>query len=112
MFVVDRCCFALLPREASQHFGDCLLPYIEDLLALSKGSGNVRSAISNAVICQQREMAQRFRYISHLRQAVAPKKVLVLGAGYVSAPVVDFLSSKSKQKHKQRTNIKNVNFRS
>jgi hypothetical protein len=36
-----------------------------------------------------------FRYISDMRAAqTSSKSILVLGAGYVSAPVVDYLSSK------------------
>ena len=86
-----------MPREASQHFGDCLMPYVEDLVNLSKGQANICSAVKNAVICQNGALAPSFRYISDMRNMNDSKSVLILGAGYVSAPVVDFLASKGKK---------------
>jgi len=86
---------ALLPREASDHFGNCLLPFIDDLLNLASGQGDVCPAIRNAVICQNGALTTQYRYISDMRAAqTSSKSILVLGAGYVSAPVVDYLSSK------------------
>jgi len=54
---------------------------------------SVNRAISNAVICQNGQLSSGFRYISDLRREKTQKKVLILGAGYVTPPVVDYLSS-------------------
>ena len=70
------------------------MPYVEDLMNLSKGQANICNAVKNAVICQNGALAPSFRYISDLRNMNDSKSVLILGAGYVSAPVVDFLASK------------------
>ena len=55
---------ALLPREATQYFGDCLMPYVDDLLNLKLAPTQVNRAISNAVICQNGQLSSGFRYIS------------------------------------------------
>ena len=57
---------ALLPREATQYFGDCLMPYVDDLLNLKLAPTQVNRAISNAVICQNGQLSSGFRYISGL----------------------------------------------
>ena len=60
------------------------------------------SVVSGAVITSNGKLTPDFEYIAKLREEnesmTAPgdfnseKKVLVLGAGYVSAPVVDYLT--------------------
>ena len=57
--------------------------------------------ISGSVICSNGKLTPKYEYIAKLREknnTIIPgdfnseKKVLVLGAGYVSSPVVDYLT--------------------
>ena len=60
------------------------------------------SVVSGAVITSNGKLTDGFKYISDLRAANAQssikgdftseKKALILGAGYVSAPVVEYLT--------------------
>ena len=62
--------------------------------------GNV---VSGAVITSNGKLTKDFKYISALRESKeviqgdfnSEKKVLILGAGYVSAPVVEYLTRDS-----------------
>jgi len=56
---------------------------------------NVSNSIKNAVICQNGVLTNQFRYISDMRRD--KKKVLILGAGYVTPPVVDYLASQGHE---------------
>lgn len=103
---------AQLPRESTEFFGGLLLPHIQDILMSDaktpfedfKGS----PVVKNAVITSNGALTPNFEYIANLRRKKAElsaaslarqqaeKKVLLLGAGYVSAPVVDYLTRDSK----------------
>ncbi|UYV78985.1 AASS [Cordylochernes scorpioides] len=80
-----------LPREATDFFGDLLFPFVADF----------------AIIASNGQLTPNFQYIQELRKtskecrsrqkaqslaAASKKRVLVLGAGYVAAPLVEYLS--------------------
>ena len=101
-----------LPREATDFFGELLLPHVEDILKSSaekefdeaerKKMGDI---VAGSVITTNGRLADKFKYIADLRREksaamlegdfTSEKKVLVLGAGYVSAPVVEYLTRDS-----------------
>ncbi|XP_055338046.1 alpha-aminoadipic semialdehyde synthase, mitochondrial-like isoform X2 [Paramacrobiotus metropolitanus] len=100
---------AQLPREATDFFGELLLPYIPDMLKSDAqqefGTYDSGPVVKNAVIASNGRLTPNFEYIEELRQhkkrshaktnmdvAAGSKKVLILGAGYVAPPVVDYLS--------------------
>ena len=98
-----------LPREATDFFGELLLPHVENILKSSadkefdeaerKKMGDI---VAGSVITTNGRLADKFKYIADLRREKnaamlegdfsSEKKVLVLGAGYVSAPVVEYLT--------------------
>ncbi|XP_065829633.1 alpha-aminoadipic semialdehyde synthase, mitochondrial-like [Oscarella lobularis] len=100
---------AQLPREATDFFGSQLSPYIEEILRLG-GSREFRNApvscvVKDAVIAYNGFLAPNYEYIADLRRenetaneseimaGGAPKqKVLILGSGHVSGPVVEYLA--------------------
>jgi len=55
-----------LPREASEHFGDCLLPFLPDL-AHARDSEELSPQIRGAIIAEGGRLAPDFRYIDQLR---------------------------------------------
>ena len=93
-----------LPREASEYFGNLLLPHIDEMVkcnALKEfGQQNIGPVVKNAVITANSKLTANYEYIAELRDkrrsqrvvASSNKKVLVLGAGYVSDPVIEYLS--------------------
>ncbi|BFZ08759.1 hypothetical protein BsWGS_11797 [Bradybaena similaris] len=101
---------AQIPREATEYFGSLLFPYIEELI---KSDAKVpfeeydcSPVVKNAVIASNGKLTPNFEYIRDLRlrsQSVQKAKrkksgerVLILGAGYVSGPVVEYLARESK----------------
>ncbi|XP_054153876.1 alpha-aminoadipic semialdehyde synthase, mitochondrial-like [Oppia nitens] len=96
-----------LPLEATQSFGDLLKPYIDDIINSDATkpfeSCNFGSVVKNATIASNGLLTPNFEYIMDLRKkkdSSGPtkksqsnqKNVLVLGAGYVSAPLVELLT--------------------
>jgi len=100
-----------LPLEATDFFGNLLYPHVNNILksdAAQPFEGHeeekMGSVVSGAVITSNGKLTDKFKYISDLREAnmnghtqvsgdfKSDKKVLVLGAGYVSAPVIDYLT--------------------
>ncbi|KAI9552494.1 hypothetical protein GHT06_022860 [Daphnia sinensis] len=98
-----------LPREATDFFGDLLLPHIFDVLQSDATrpfeEHKFSSVIEGAVITSNGKLTKNFEYIQDLRNQRArtkhrivgdydaqTKRVLLLGAGYVSAPVVEYLT--------------------
>uniref|UniRef100_A0AAX7VHV6 Alpha-aminoadipic semialdehyde synthase, mitochondrial n=1 Tax=Astatotilapia calliptera TaxID=8154 RepID=A0AAX7VHV6_ASTCA len=76
---------AQLPIEATEYFGDRLFPYIWEM----------------AVIASNGKLTPKFEYIEKLRERrektqimkkAGMKRVLLLGSGYVSGPVVEYLT--------------------
>ncbi|XP_074683700.1 alpha-aminoadipic semialdehyde synthase, mitochondrial isoform X4 [Strix aluco] len=99
---------AQLPIEATEYFGDMLFPYIEEML-LSEGSEplesqNYSSVVRDAVIASNGSLTAKYEYIQKLRESREyaqslkmgnKKRVLLLGSGYVSGPVLEYLTRDS-----------------
>ncbi|NXD11289.1 AASS protein, partial [Nothocercus nigrocapillus] len=99
---------AQLPIEATEYFGDMLFPYIEEML-LSEGSEPLEnqsysSVVRDAVIASNGSLTAKYEYIQKLRETREyaqllnmdnRKKVLLLGSGYVSGPVLEYLTRDS-----------------
>src|SRR5690606_23135538 len=84
---------AELPRDATMYFGKMLTPYVPPLLKTPFNAPFGEAALDRATITCRGVLTSPYRYISELRaQADARlKRVLLLGAGLVSAPVVETL---------------------
>ncbi|XP_032867386.1 alpha-aminoadipic semialdehyde synthase, mitochondrial isoform X3 [Tyto alba] len=99
---------AQLPIEATEYFGDMLFPYIEEML-LSEGSEplekqNYSPVVRDAVIASNGSLTAKYEYIQKLRESreytqslkmANKKRVLLLGSGYVSGPVLEYLTRDS-----------------
>lgn len=96
---------AQIPREATDFFGSLLLRYIPEMLKSDAKSPfeqyEGHPIVKNAVITSNSKLTPNFEYIRQLRKAKsshkvtmnqAEKKVLVLGAGYVARPAIEYLS--------------------
>ncbi|XP_072527555.1 alpha-aminoadipic semialdehyde synthase, mitochondrial isoform X2 [Salminus brasiliensis] len=96
---------AQLPIEATEYFGDRLFPYIWEMLSSDATKPLDDEALSpqvkDAVITSNGKLAPKFEYIVKLRerraseqilQKVGMKRVLLLGSGYVSEPVIEYLT--------------------
>ncbi|XP_046412347.1 alpha-aminoadipic semialdehyde synthase, mitochondrial isoform X1 [Neodiprion pinetum] len=96
-----------LPRESTDFFGDLLYPYVPDIIQSDARKPleehNFSPAVYGAIIASNGQLTPNFEYIQELRQVnvrsrhktecgeTQDKKVLVLGAGYVSPPLVEYL---------------------
>ncbi|NXB10085.1 AASS protein, partial [Cnemophilus loriae] len=99
---------AQLPIEATEYFGDMLFPYVEEML-LSEGSEpfekqNYSPVVRDAVIASNGSLTPKYQYIQKLRESReqaqslkmgVKKRVLLLGSGYVSGPVLEYLTRDS-----------------
>ncbi|NWZ11976.1 AASS protein, partial [Agelaius phoeniceus] len=99
---------AQLPIEATEYFGDMLFPYIEEML-VSEGSEplekqNYSPVVRDAVIASNGSLTPKYQYIQKLRESREQaqslkmsneKRVLLLGSGYVSGPVLEYLTRDS-----------------
>ncbi|XP_005100303.1 alpha-aminoadipic semialdehyde synthase, mitochondrial [Aplysia californica] len=101
---------AQIPREATDFFGSLLLPYVSEMLksdakqSFEDYSGS--PIVKNAVIASNGSLAPNYGYIQDLRTKSASahkavltsssERVLILGAGYVSGPVVEYLTRDPK----------------
>jgi len=103
---------AQIPRESTEFFGNLLLPHVYQMVksraedSWSDASSALTSTVGDAVICSNGDLTPNFKYIHDLRNAKSrsvqkaaqnevankTKRVLVLGAGYVSPPVVEYLT--------------------
>lgn len=95
-----------LPLEATESFGDMLKPYIWDIVRsdATKPLDEVGfdPVVKDAVITSNSELNSNFHYIRDLRlkretrvkktPSPTSKHVVVFGAGYVSGPLVEFLT--------------------
>jgi len=99
-----------LPREATDFFGDLLYPHVYDILRsdaskpFEENKEKLGSIVAGSVITSNGKLTPDFEYIAKLREANATKlvgdfssskKALILGAGYVSAPVIEYLTRDS-----------------
>ena len=101
---------AQIPRESSSFFGSLLMPYIPEIMKSDAATPfeqfNVSPIIKGSVIASNGKLTSDYEYIAALRKSnleaqrsskCAPmtsssRKVLVVGSGYVSPPVVDYLT--------------------
>ena len=68
-----------LPREATDFFGDLLLPHVQDILKSNAEQAfegheeeKMGPVVANSVITSNGSLTERFKYISDLRKANAP----------------------------------------
>ncbi|CAK8688911.1 unnamed protein product [Clavelina lepadiformis] len=100
---------AQLPREATQFFGDQLFPYMNDIVQNDAKSSfenignNISPVVKNAIIASNGKLTPKYEYIQEMRRkrtqegamwrtSTENHKVLVLGAGFVSEPLIDYLT--------------------
>uniref|UniRef100_A0A8D0XT79 Saccharopine dehydrogenase (NAD(+), L-glutamate-forming) n=1 Tax=Sus scrofa TaxID=9823 RepID=A0A8D0XT79_PIG len=96
---------AQLPIESTEYFGDMLYPFVEEMILSDATqpleSQNFSPVVRDAVITSNGTLAKKYKYIQTLRESRervqslsmgTKKKVLVLGSGYVSEPVLEYLS--------------------
>uniref|UniRef100_A0A915IGW7 Saccharopine dehydrogenase (NAD(+), L-glutamate-forming) n=1 Tax=Romanomermis culicivorax TaxID=13658 RepID=A0A915IGW7_ROMCU len=102
---------AQMPLESTEYFGDLLMDYIFEMLLSDATTPfekfQASDAVTGAIIASNGKLTPKFAYISDLRRQKAmasyhkagrsqsdlpEKSVLLLGAGFVSAPVVEYLS--------------------
>ncbi|XP_033017912.1 alpha-aminoadipic semialdehyde synthase, mitochondrial [Lacerta agilis] len=96
---------AQLPIESTECFGDMLFPYVEEML-LSEASEPLESqnyspVVRDAVIASNGSLTDKYKYIQKLRERREytqsltmdkKRKILILGSGYVSGPVIEYLT--------------------
>ncbi|CAK9832920.1 Alpha-aminoadipic semialdehyde synthase, mitochondrial [Anthophora retusa] len=96
-----------LPKESTDFFGNLLYPYALDIIRsdarLPLEEHNFSAAVHDAIIASNGRLTSNFEYIQELRllnqrckhkadkSEAQTKTVLVLGAGHVSAPLVEYL---------------------
>ncbi|KAF0287862.1 Alpha-aminoadipic semialdehyde synthase, mitochondrial [Amphibalanus amphitrite] len=101
-----------LPREATDFFGNLLFPYVYNILQSNADRPFEQQPFNpvnkGAVIASNGKLTPNFEYIDELRRgsrsrhkasmahAAADKRVLVIGSGYVSEPLVEYLSRDPK----------------
>jgi alpha-aminoadipic semialdehyde synthase len=90
-----------LPREASIYFGDHLLPFLESTVRCTSGQAPLSAMppeIQNAIVAAEGSLTPNFRYIMDLRAKYEAtiRHVLLLGAGKIVAPAVDYLLRSSQ----------------
>lgn len=87
------------PKEATIYFGDNLLPFLESIAKsdFSKPYAeqtDLPQEIHKAVIACHGQLTPKYQYIFDLRRENEKtlRSILILGAGYVSGPCIDYLS--------------------
>lgn len=87
------------PKEATKHFGDHLLQFIEgvvksDITKPFAEQNDLPAEIHKAVITAHKSLTPKFQYIKDLRieNEKSLKSILLLGAGHVSGPCLEYLS--------------------
>lgn len=96
-----------LPLESTDMFGDLLFPYIMDIAASDASrpvdEESFSGVVQSAIIASNGALRPNYEYIQQLRQqqqqdssavsarASGAREVLVLGAGHVSGPLVEYL---------------------
>lgn len=91
---------AQLPKDSSSHFSDILTPILKKMIKSKK----VPEVIERATIMKDGVLVKRFEnlQIGSASPSFAKtstdqnKKILVLGAGYVAKPAIDYLSRSQK----------------
>ncbi|KYQ96940.1 aminoadipic semialdehyde synthase [Tieghemostelium lacteum] len=87
------------PREATQWFGDHLLPFMEKVVKSDPNKpydqmDDIPLEIKRACITSHGQLTPPFEYIKELRKKREAMigKILILGAGYLSLPTIEYLS--------------------
>ncbi|PBC30496.1 alpha-aminoadipic semialdehyde synthase, mitochondrial [Apis cerana] len=95
-----------LPKESTDFFGNLLYPYALDIIQSDAKAPleehNFNPAVHGAIIASNGRLTPNFEYIQELRllnhrckhkadDKAQTKKVVVLGAGHVSGPLVEYL---------------------
>ncbi|XP_076670805.1 lysine ketoglutarate reductase/saccharopine dehydrogenase isoform X1 [Andrena cerasifolii] len=96
-----------LPKESTDFYGNLLYPYVLDIIQsdakIPLEEHNFSPAVQDAIIASNGRLTPNFEYIQELRllnqrskhkadnREEQNKTVVVLGAGYVSAPLVEYL---------------------
>ncbi|XP_053320149.1 alpha-aminoadipic semialdehyde synthase, mitochondrial [Spea bombifrons] len=96
---------AQLPIEATEYFGDLLFPYIQEMLTSDASKPLEKESfcpvVRDAVIASNGSLTKKYKYIQKLRESReyaqlmtmgTKKRILVLGSGYVSEPVISYLT--------------------
>ncbi|KAM6973645.1 alpha-aminoadipic semialdehyde synthase, mitochondrial [Aplochiton taeniatus] len=96
---------AQLPIEATEYFGDRFFPYIWEMLPSDATrpleEEDFSPQVRDAVITSNGVLTPKFEYIEKLRERREKaqimkkdgmKRVLLLGSGYVSGPVIEYLT--------------------
>lgn len=79
-----------LPKDASEYFGSSLTPILEEYIEKGLDGSKV---FSNAAITRDGQVVPEFRStVQPLLDKLQVKRVLILGAGLVSRPVIEYLS--------------------
>jgi len=101
--------------EASEYFGSKLMPFVKSMLQASNTekslqtlfSEKLQPEIANAIIASDGKLAPRYENIAQLRKSNdnGQKKVLVLGAGMVTGPLISYLD-----KHNIAITLASQNF--
>lgn len=99
-----------LPTEATDYFGELLYPYAMDILSSDAKKPldeyKFLPEVEGAIIASNGKLTPNFEYINELREqnnrskhktleggsSSGKKRILILGAGMVSAPLVEYLS--------------------
>ncbi|XP_029288905.1 LOW QUALITY PROTEIN: alpha-aminoadipic semialdehyde synthase, mitochondrial [Cottoperca gobio] len=100
---------AQLPIGATEYFGDRLFPYLWEMLPSDATrpleEEDFSPQVRDAVITSNGSLTPKFEYIEKLRERrekaqimkkSGMKRVLLLGSGYVSGPVVEYLTRDEK----------------
>lgn len=91
-----------IPVDATNYFGESLLPWIEPLVRNDASKPLEQQSLPlplrNAVITTHGKLAPNHQYIAKLREeraknvtVIKSKKILVLGSGLVSPPCIEYL---------------------
>ncbi|KAK5901654.1 hypothetical protein CesoFtcFv8_006996 [Champsocephalus esox] len=96
---------AQLPIGATEYFGDRLFPYLWEMLPSDASrpldEEDFSPQVRDAVITSNGVLTPKFEYINKLRERrekaqimkkTGMRRVLLLGSGYVSGPVVEYLT--------------------
>lgn len=97
-----------LPTESTDYFGELLYPYALDILESDArrplDEYKFLPEVEGAIIASNGKLTPNFEYINELREqnnrskhktegsAAGTKRIVILGAGMVSAPLVEYLS--------------------
>ncbi|XP_040018359.2 alpha-aminoadipic semialdehyde synthase, mitochondrial isoform X1 [Gasterosteus aculeatus] len=100
---------AQLPIGATEYFGDRLFPYLWEMLPSDAtrplDEEDFSPQVRDAVITSNGVLTPKFEYIEKLRERrekaqimkkSGMKRVLLLGSGYVSGPIVEYLTRDEK----------------